>query len=139
MDQIRNDLADWRRAAPGDRLPLRFLEETDLPRGKVMYYRKHLDVHSQIPPPTDSASLDLMLDDDEDLERNQFYFDAASGRIIGRVENTVAKRLALLDFGHGLADERNLSVLRRIARETACKATRRKAHELAEALGKRQA
>jgi hypothetical protein len=130
--------ADWRLAAPGDRLPLRFLEETDLPHGKVMYYRKHLDVHAQIPPPADSASLNLMLDDAEDLDRNQFYFDVASGRIIGRVENTVAKRLALLDFGHGLADERSLSVLHRIARETACEATRRKARELAGSLGEKR-
>jgi hypothetical protein len=130
--------ADWRHAMPGDRLPMRFLEETDLPAGKVMYYRKHLDVHSQIPPPADSASLNLMLDDEQDLDRNQFYFDVASGRIIGRVENTVAKRLALLDFGHGLADQRSLPVLQRIARDTACEATRRKARELIDALGARR-
>lgn len=125
---------NWRHVTLGERLELRFLEETDLPHGKVMYYRKHSDIHSQIPPSADSASLNLMLDDEEDLHRNQFYFDVTSGRIIGRVENTVSKRLTLLELGRDLADERSLPVLRRIAHETACEATRHKVLELIETL-----
>ena len=120
----------WRVAKPGDFIDMEFLEETDLPPGKVMYYRKNVDVHSQIPPVEDSASLNLMIDNRDDLERNQFYFDVKSRRILGRVENTVAKRLTLLDLGYYLAEERSLAVLDEIARTTSCEATREKAMEI---------
>ena len=130
--------ADWQSATPGQPVDLRFLEETSLPPGKVMYYRKWLDVHSQLPPTADSASLNLMLDNPDDLDRNQFYFDVDTQEIVGRVENTVAKRLAALEVGRFLGSSDVIEPLKRLAETTSCAATAAKAEEVAAALARRR-
>ncbi|KRE88812.1 hypothetical protein ASG87_09600 [Frateuria sp. Soil773] len=126
--------APWRSVMPGSAVEMDFLEEAILSPGKVMYYRKDIDVHSQIPPQQDSASINLLLDNDDDATGSQFYFDAAEKRIIGRVENNLSKRLTLLDFGYALAGAQSLEALHAIAENHPCGITRGKAAEIIEAL-----
>jgi hypothetical protein len=122
---------DWERLGPGDPVSMRFLERTTLPPGKVMYYRKGMDLHSQIPPPQDSASLNLLIDNRMGADRTQFYFDVATARIVGRVENMLARRLTALDFGRFLASPQSMPVLNAIAATSPCRATRDKARQWA--------
>jgi hypothetical protein len=62
---------------PGERVNLNFVEETTLPEGKVMVYRKSVDVHSQGPANDFSVSLNLLaITSDTVLDRsNQYIFD----------------------------------------------------------------
>lgn len=129
---------DAMQAAPGDKIDIRFLEETMLPPGKVMYYRKWQDVHSQIPPTQDSASINLLIDNRNDLDRNQFYFDVDAREVLGRVENTVAKRLSALDFGWHIGSRKATPLLREINRVTSCGATAEKAADLMNWLERKQ-
>ena len=44
----------------GEKVDLRFVERSRLSEGKVMMYRRHRDVHSQLPPDSLSVSLNIM-------------------------------------------------------------------------------
>lgn len=129
---IYEAVADWLQAGPGDTVDLCFLEETTLPPGKVMYYRKWLDVHSQIPPLADSASINLLMDNKSDLYRNQFYFDIDSNKISGRVENIVSKRLTALDLGRFLGGVDSIPLLSELLHSTKCTATSIKSAQIIE-------
>jgi hypothetical protein len=79
-----------------------------------------------------------MLDNPGDLDRNQFYFDVDTQEIVGRVENTVAKRLAALEVGRFLGSSDVIEPLKRLAETTSCAATAAKAEEVAAALARRR-
>lgn len=44
----------------GEKVPLRFIERGQLCQDKLMLYRAHKDIHSQIPPESLSVSLNIM-------------------------------------------------------------------------------
>jgi len=65
----------------GETAGLRFVERATLDPGKLMLYRAHLDVHSQLPPASISVSLNIMSIDPEQGWRDQFAFDSENARI----------------------------------------------------------
>ena len=54
----------------GERAELRFVERSRLEPGKLMHYRAHRDVHSQLPPDALSVSLNIM-----HMRPSQAWFD----------------------------------------------------------------
>jgi hypothetical protein len=74
---------DYDRVAgcPGEEVDLRFTERACLSEGKVMLYRKHLDVHSQLPPESLSVSLNILALSPAVDFKEQYGFDLASSRI----------------------------------------------------------
>ena len=60
---------------PSERANLRFVERSALSQGKVMLYRAHLDVHSQLPPESLSVSLNVMHVDPAQCWYDQYGFD----------------------------------------------------------------
>ena len=121
-------LGDWARV--GDTVLLEHLGERRLSEGIVVVYRKGLDMHSQIPPISPSASINLIVNDDDVLFNDQFYFDPVRRIIIGTVENVVEKRLSALSLGRFLASEASLSPLHAISRTNKCKRSRRLCKDL---------
>ncbi len=66
---------------PGEHAGLRFIERSTLCRGKLILYRAHRDVHSQIPPASLSVSINIMNVDPMRIWRNQYGFDLEKGEI----------------------------------------------------------
>ena len=65
----------------GEKPELKFVERSALSEGKMMLYRAHLDIHSQIPPESLSVSLNVMHVDPAQHWFDQYGFDLDSGEI----------------------------------------------------------
>ncbi len=65
----------------GEHAGLRFVERSALSEGKMMLYRAHLDVHSQLPPESLSVSLNVMHVDPAQCWYDQYGFDLESGHV----------------------------------------------------------
>lgn len=100
----------------GERVDLKFLEETTLPVGKVMLYRPGKDVHLQLPPEEMSISLNLMIADSADQSREQYFFDVDSKKIVGYpFSAAVFRRSSLIQLAGHFADDRTIELLMDIA------------------------
>nr|WP_192895896.1 transposase [Parerythrobacter lutipelagi] len=65
----------------GEPAGLRFIERSALHEGKLMHYRAHRDVHSQLPPDSLSVSLNVMACDPSQGWYDQYGFDLAQGTV----------------------------------------------------------
>lgn len=66
---------------PGEPAGLRFVERATLSPGKLMQYRRHVDVHNQLPPESLSVSLNVIRVDPAQGWFDQYGFDLASGTV----------------------------------------------------------
>ncbi len=69
--------------AVGEPAGLRFVERARLEPGKLMHYRAHLDVHSQLPPDALSVSLNVMHAGGAQGWLDQYSFDTERNEIAG--------------------------------------------------------
>lgn len=76
----------------GEPLNLKFVERSSLTQGKMMLYRAHRDIHSQLPPPSLSVSLNIMDEGEHVPWRDQYIVDL--GQEPDR-RGTIAKRPTL--------------------------------------------
>ena len=60
---------------------LRFVERSTLSPGKLMLYRRHLDVHRQLPPESLSVSINVMRVDPAQGWFDQYGFDLEAGTV----------------------------------------------------------
>lgn len=100
---------------PGEAVGLEFMEKTTLPEGKVMYYRRSLDVHTQLPPEEFSISLNLMPADSVIATTEQYDFDLQSRRIRDIVGGQVEAQVSLLTIAQHLGDDQTLELSTSIA------------------------
>ena len=68
---------------PGEKVDLRFVERSRLSEGKVMLYRRHRDVHLQLPPDALSVSLNILATSPASEFRDQYRFDVERREIGG--------------------------------------------------------
>lgn len=66
---------------PGEEAGLRFVERSALSEGRMMLYRAHRDVHSQLPAQSLSVSLNVMHVDPAQCWFDQYGFDLGSGEV----------------------------------------------------------
>ena len=66
---------------PGEKPPLRFIERSALSEGKIMLYRPHKDIHSQLPPDSMSVSLNVMHVNHSQNWFDQYGFDLETGEV----------------------------------------------------------
>jgi hypothetical protein len=66
---------------PGEEAGLRFVERSVLSPGKLMLYRRHVDVHSQLPPTSLSVSVNVMRLDPAQSWFDQYGFDLERGTV----------------------------------------------------------
>ena len=69
--------------AIGEPAGLRFIGRSTLDPGKIMHYRAHLDVHSQLPPEALSVSLNVMHAGGAQGWTDQYRFDVERNEIAG--------------------------------------------------------
>lgn len=67
----------------GEKAHLRFTERSTLDPGKLMHYRAHRDVHSQLPPESLSVSLNIMHSGGAQGWLDQYRFDTEKDEISG--------------------------------------------------------
>ena len=65
----------------GEDARLRFVERSTLSPGKLMLYRRHVDVHSQLPPESLSVSVNVMRLDPAQTWFDQYGFDLERGTV----------------------------------------------------------
>ena len=66
---------------PGEEAALRFVQRSTLAPGKLMLYRRHVDVHSQLPPESLSVSVNVMRVDPAQAWFDQYGFDLERGTV----------------------------------------------------------
>lgn len=66
---------------PGERVDLNFIERSALHEGKMMLYRAHRDIHSQLPPESLSVSLNVMHVDPAQHWFDQYGFDLENMKV----------------------------------------------------------
>jgi hypothetical protein len=115
--------------AVGDRVDIGFLETTNLTAGKVMFYRASRDIHIQRSPPALSISLNLMLLDDENALRDQFFFDIEHGFIAGYVTTVTSKRVSLMEIAKLIGNASTFDIADAVAGSHPCRRTRLAAAE----------
>lgn len=112
----------------GERVEMRFLEETTLPKGKVMFYRKSVDIHEQFGPDEISVSLNLMTLSPTQRYRQQYRFDLNNGLISGYVDGSQSRRVSILEIAGAIGDENTAELLATIARQNPCPRARAAAY-----------
>jgi hypothetical protein len=99
----------------GEPVDLRFLEDTMLPTGKVMMYRRSIDVHIQLPPPALSISLNMIVNGDQPLYNPQYSFDE-SGRLAGFVDGPTSDLVSFVELAGEIGHPDMIEPLLEIAR-----------------------
>ena len=94
----------------GEPLNLRFVERSTLSEGKMMLYRAHRDIHSQLPPTSLSISLNIMDEGEHIPWRDQYIVDLQHGTIAKRPTQTSTEMLLrcaahLTDNGKDMAEQ----------------------------------
>ncbi len=82
----------------GEKVELRYLEKTSLPRGKVIHFRACEDVHTQLPCNEFSISLNLLVVPPYEKLSDQYSFDVAESRISGVITSPDIGCMSLLSF-----------------------------------------
>ena len=77
----------------GEPLDLQFIERSSLSEGKMLLYRAHRDIHSQLPPPSLSVSLNIMDEGEHVPWRDQYIVDLEAGTIARRPTLTSGEML----------------------------------------------
>lgn len=77
----------------GEPLDLKFVECSSLSEGKMMLYRAHRDIHSQLPPESLSVSLNIMDEGEHVPWRDQYIVDLEHGAIAKRPTLTSGEML----------------------------------------------
>lgn len=88
----------------GEVVPARYLEETGLPEGRVMLYRKNRDIHVQLPPEEFSVSINILAHSGHRDRQYSFDLPLAPTTTSGRIrENLVIYAPAsLAKFAHAM-------------------------------------
>ncbi|QPC99582.1 transposase [Qipengyuania soli] len=92
----------------GEVANLRFVERSALHEGRLMHYRAHVDIHSQLPPEATSISLNIMHVDAAQGWFDQYGFDLDSNAVTGVLNPTSTE--TFLRCAVGLGGQRALDL-----------------------------
>ncbi len=84
---------------PGERAGLRFVERSRLSEGRLMLYRRHVDIHSQLLPDSLSVSLNVLALSTTAEFRDQYRFDLQRHEV-GAILNPSALQTLVRLAGH---------------------------------------
>jgi hypothetical protein len=97
-------LHGWR----GEHAGLRYIERSRLSEGRLLHYRAHRDVHSQLPPDSLSVSLNIMHATGRQGWLDQYRFDTEKGTIAGILNEGSSE--AFLRVAVGLGSDEALTL-----------------------------
>ena len=93
----------------GERPGLRFVERSALSEGKLMLYRAHRDIHSQLPAESLSVSLNILRAHPAEGWFDQYGFDLESGAITGVLNPSSTETFLRCAVGLGGAEAVDLA------------------------------
>jgi hypothetical protein len=93
----------------GEPAGLRYVERSPLEQGKVMHYRAHRDVHSQLPPDALSVSINIMHASGAQGWLDQYRFDVGRNEIAGVLNAGASEVFLRVAVGLGNEDARGLA------------------------------
>lgn len=93
----------------GEKAGLRFVERSTLDPGKLMHYRAHLDVHSQLPPESLSVSINIMHASGAQGLLDQYRFDVEKDEIAGVISPGGSETFLRVAVGLGSEDALDLA------------------------------
>ncbi len=93
----------------GEKAGLRFIERSTLNPGKLMHYRAHLDVHSQLPPESPSVSLNIMHAGGAQGWLDQYKFDVERDEISGVISPGCSEIFLRVAVGLGGEEAQDLA------------------------------
>ena len=99
----------------GEKVRLRFLERTTLPRNKIMLYRAGRDVHSQEHPSELSLSLNVLAISARVKDTAQYLFDVADGSIAGFGQHGGTSQILVCRLAGYIGDSRSVARMEEIA------------------------
>ncbi|MGF1550610.1 MAG: transposase [Sphingomonadaceae bacterium] len=92
----------------GEKVPLRFVERSQLDQGKLMLYRAHKDVHLQFPAREMSISLNILELATSEIYRDQYVFDIENSAVDHIINNTSVDPMVGIVAHLGGAEGRDL-------------------------------
>src|SRR5687768_9138279 len=95
--------------AVGEKARLRFVERSRLEPGKLMHYRAHRDVHSQLPPDALSVSLNVMHAGGAQGCLDQYRFDVDKDEIAAVISPGAGEVFLRIAVGLGCEEARDLA------------------------------
>jgi hypothetical protein len=95
--------------AVGEAVDLRFMGRARLEPEKVMHYRAHRDVHSQLPPDALSVSLNVMHASGAQGWLDQYRFDVGQGTIAGVLGTPASQAFLRIAVGLGVDEALDLA------------------------------
>jgi hypothetical protein len=95
--------------AVGEKAGLRFVERSRLEPGKLMHYRAHRDVHSQLPPDALSVSLNVMHAGGAQGCLDQYRFDVDRDEIAAVISPGAGEVFLRIAVGLGCEEARDLA------------------------------
>ncbi|MGB3795633.1 MAG: transposase [Alteraurantiacibacter sp.] len=95
--------------AIGEKAGLRFIERSALDPGKLMHYRAHRDVHSQLPPESLSVSINIMHAGGAQGWLDQYRFDVEKDKISGVISPGGSEVFLRVAVGLGGEEARDLA------------------------------
>ena len=95
--------------AVGEKAGLRFAERSRLAPGKLMHYRAHRDVHSQLPPDALSVSLNVMHAGGAQGCLDQYRFDVEKDEIAAVLSPGASEVFLRIAVGLGCEESRDLA------------------------------
>ena len=95
--------------AIGEKAGLRFVERNTLDQGKLMHYRAHQDVHSQLPPESLSVSINIMHSGGAQGWLDQYTFDVEKDEISASVGHSGSEVFLRVAVGLGSEEARDLA------------------------------
>ena len=93
----------------GEKPGLRFVERSALSEGRLMLYRAHRDIHSQLPAESLSVSLNILRIHPAEGWFDQYGFDLESGAITGVLNPTATEAFLRCAVGLGGAEAIDLA------------------------------
>ena len=99
----------------GEKVDLKYLETTKLPKGKVMIYRASKDVHAQFPAEEYSVSINIMPNNKKVLKREQFWFTLDKKEIKSVAENVGTCRYLLFNLAKNMGNDKTLNLIEKIS------------------------
>lgn len=93
----------------GEIAGLRFIERSVLHEGRLMHYRAHRDIHSQLPPEKTSISLNILHVDAAQGWFDQYGFDLDSNAVTGVLNPTATETFLRCAVGLGTSEALELA------------------------------
>ena len=101
----------------GEKVEMTFLEETSLPKGKAMIYRKSKDIHTQFPAKDYSLSINIMPFTNEVFRKEQLWFDMNQKTIRSIAASSGTGRYFILELAKYYGNNKTLNIVEEISQK----------------------